>query len=199
MFTINIYLRLALIAGCIAIGIVLTMMYGFWYAFPLYLIALILLAGYLLVGTVQSASQIMQAQDMEGARKRLNMTIFPKLLFGPGRSAYYMLKGSLAMQGKDYNEAKELFKESENSKYTTDNEKAMIYLQQANLAAVKNNYKEAAMFVKKTDDLKITEPMIKDQVKQFKQALGKSGQMTMTNRIAAANRGGSKQRRPKMR
>ena len=103
------------------------------------------------------------------------------------------------MQGKDYNEAKELFKESENSKYTTDNEKAMIYLQQANLAAVKQNYKEAAMFVKKTDDLKITEPMIRDQVKQFKQAIGKTGQMNMQNRIAAANRGGSKQRRPRMR
>ncbi len=199
MFTINIYLRLAAIVASIIIGVVLTMLYGFWYAFPLYLIALVLLAGYLLVGTVQSASQLMQIQDMEGAKKRLNMTIFPKLLFGPGRSAYYMLKGSLAMQGKDYNEAKELFKESENSKYTTDNEKAMIYLQQANLAAVKQNYKEAAMFVKKTDDLKITEPMIKDQVKQFKQAIGKTGQMNMQNRIAAANRGGSKQGRPRMR
>lgn len=199
MFTINIYLRFALIAGSIAVGVLLTVLYGFWYAFPLYLIALILLAGYLLVGTVQSASQLMQMQDMEGAKKRLELTLFPKLLFGPGRSAYYMLKGSLAMQGKDYNEAKELFKESENSKYTSDNEKAMIYLQQANLAAVKNNYKEAANFVKKTDDLKVTEPMIKDQIKQFKQALGKTGQMNMQNRMAASQRGGSKQRRPKMR
>jgi len=199
MFTINIYLRFAIIAGSIAIGVVLTILYGFWYAFPLYLIALVLLAGYLLVGTVQSASMLMQAQDMEGAKKRLDLTIFPKLLFGPGRSAYYMLKGSLAMQGKDYNQAKELFKESENSKYTSDNEKAMIYLQQANLAAVKNNYKEAANFVKKTDDLKVTEPMIKDQIKQFKQALGKTGQMNMQNRMAASQRGGSKQRRPKMR
>jgi len=199
MFTINIYLRFALIAASIVAGVVLTVFYGFWYAFPLYLIALILLVGYLLVGTVQSASQMLQVQDMEGARKRLALTFFPKLLFGPGRSAYYMLKGSLAMHGKDYNQAKELFKESENSKYTSDNEKAMIYLQQANLAAVKNNYKEAASLVKKADELKVTEQLIKDQIKQFKQALGKAGQMTMQNRMAMSQRGGTKQRRPKMR
>jgi len=41
--------------------------------------------------------------------------------------------------------------------------------------------------------------MIKDQIKQFKQALGKSGQMGMQNRMAMAQRGGTKQRRPKMR
>lgn len=199
MFTINIYLRFALIAASIVAGVVLTIVYGFWYAFPLYLIALILLVGYLLVGTVQSASKMLQMQDMEGAKKRLALTFFPKLLFGPGRSAYYMLKGSLAMHGKDYNQAKELFKESENSKYTSDNEKAMIYLQQANLAAVKNNYKEAAVLVKKADELKVTEQLIKDQIKQFKQALGKAGQMTMQNRMAMNQRGGTKQRRPKMR
>ena len=199
MFTINIFLRFALIVGSIIAGIVLTTLYGFWYAFPLYLVALILLVGYLMVGTVQSASQLMQAQDMEGAKKRLSLTFFPKLLFGPGRSAYYMLKGTFAMQGKDYEGAKGMFKESENSKYTSDNEKAMIYLQQANLAAVKGNYREAATLVKKADELKVTESMIKDQVKQFKQALGKSGQLNMQNRMAMSQRGGSKQRRPKMR
>ena len=64
MFTINIYLRIAAIVASIIIGVVLTMLYGFWYAFPLYLIAVVLLAGYLLVGTVQSASQLMQIQDI---------------------------------------------------------------------------------------------------------------------------------------
>lgn len=52
MFTINIFLRFALIVGSIIAGIVLTTLYGFWYAFPLYLVALILLVGYLMVGTV---------------------------------------------------------------------------------------------------------------------------------------------------
>lgn len=199
MFTINIYLRIAGIVASIIIGVVLTMLYGFWYAFP-FISYSSSITRRVPVGWNCSVCKSTYADSRYGrGKERLNMTIFPKLLFGPGRSAYYMLKGSLAMQGKDYNEAKELFKESENSKYTTDNEKAMIYLQQANSAAVKQNYKEAAMFVKKTDDLKITEPMIRDQVKQFKQAIGKTGQMNMQNRIAAANRGGSKQGRPRMR
>ncbi|MCO6459770.1 MAG: hypothetical protein J5I59_00065 [Saprospiraceae bacterium] len=199
MFTINIFLRFALIAGSVIAGIILTIFFGFWYAFPLYLIALILFVGYLMIGTVQSASLLMQKQDIAGAKKRLALTFFPKLLFGPGRSAYYMLKGSFAMQEKDYNAANESFKESENSKYTSDNEKAMIYLQQANLAALKNNYRQAATLVKKAEELKVTESMIKDQIKQFKQALGKTGQMGMQNRMAMSQRGGTKQRRPKMR
>ena len=199
MLTINIYLRFALIVGSIIIGIVLTIFYGFWYAFPLYLVALILLVGYLMIGTVQSASLLMQKQDIKGAKARLGLTFFPKLLFGPGRSAYYMLKGSFAMQDKDYSAASESFKESEKSKYTSDNEKAMILLQQANLAAMKNNFRQATSLVQKADELNVTESMIKDQIKQFKQALGKSGQMGMQNRMAMAQRGGTKQRRPKMR
>lgn len=199
MFSLNIYLKFTIIAVCIVVGILLTILYGFWYAFPFYLIALILFVGYLLTGTVQSASKLMQFQDFEGAAKRLELTIFPKMLFGPGRSAYYMLKGAIAMNEKDYTTASVHFKESENSKYTSDNEKAMIYMQQANLAGLKNNFKEAQMLIKKTETLKITEPMIKDQLKQFKDALGKSGQMTMQNKMMAGQRGGSKQRRPKMR
>jgi hypothetical protein len=199
MFTINIYLRFALIIGTLVLGILLATMYGFWYSFPFFLICIILLVGYLLTGTVQSAGMLLQAQDIEGAKKRLQLTFFPKLLFGPGRSAYYMLQGALSMQGKNYKEAEIYLKESEKSKYTSDNEKAMIYLQQANLAAMKNNLREAKMLVDKTDDLKVTEPVIREQMKQFKQALSQSGQMTMQNRILASQRGGSKQRRPRMR
>lgn len=199
MFSINIYLRFALIVGGILLGVVLNIAYGFWYAFPFYLVALILLVGYILTGTVTSAGQMLQQQDFEGAKKRLALTFFPNLLFGPGRSAYYMLKGSLAMQDKDYNQANSLFKEGEKSKYTTDNEKAVIYLQQANLAAMKNNFKDAQNLVKKADELNVTEGMIKEQIKQFKSALSKTGQMTMQNRMMASQRGGSKQRRPKMR
>ena len=183
MFTINIYLRLALIAGLIILGAVLQSFYGFWYAFIFYL----------------AATMLLQTQDFEAAKKRLNMTLFPKLLFGPAKSAYYMLKGSLAMQGKDYDEAQKFFKISENAKYTSDNERAMVYLQQANVAAMKNNIKEAQLIFRKTDGLKVTEQVIKDQMKQLDQALKQRASVTMNHRIMASQRGGTKQRRPKMR
>jgi len=199
MYSINIYLRFALIAGLIILGGILNYFNGFWYAFIFYIGALVLIVGYIITGTVQSATMFLQVQDFESAKKRLALTFFPKILFGPAKSAYYMLKGAIAMQGKDYDEAQHYFKVSENTKYTSDNERAMIYLQQANVAALKNNVREAQQFFEKTKGLKITEQAIKDQMKQFEQALKQRSGVTMNQRMMAANRGSTKQRRPKMR
>ncbi|MBK8042043.1 MAG: hypothetical protein IPK21_04895 [Haliscomenobacter sp.] len=80
MLTINIYLRFALIAVSIIGGAVLAFAFGFWYAFPFFLAALTLIVGYILLGTVQSAAQFMQATDLEATEKRLNLTLSPKLL-----------------------------------------------------------------------------------------------------------------------
>lgn len=199
MFTINIYLRLSLIIILSIIGVILANLFGFWYAFPLFLVALLLLVGYLLTGTVQSAGMMLQSQDFEAAKKRLKLTIFPGLLVGPARSGYYMLKGAISMQDKDYAAANDFFKTGENSKFITDNEKAVMYLQQANIAVMKGNMREAQIMFDKTKGLKVTESMIKDQIKQFDQALRQKGQLTVQNKLLAQKRGGSKQRRPKMR
>ena len=75
MLTINIYLRFALIAVSIIGGVILAFAFGFWYAFPFFLAALTLIVGYVLLGTVQSAAQFMQATDLEATEKRLNLTL----------------------------------------------------------------------------------------------------------------------------
>ncbi len=80
MFTINIYLRFALIALFLGGGIVLAILYSFWYALPLILIGLVLLAGYLMLGTVQSAAMMLQTGNLAGAEKRLKLTPSPRLL-----------------------------------------------------------------------------------------------------------------------
>lgn len=51
MFTINVYLRFALIVGGIIGGAALWAAYGFWYGFPFLLVGVLLLVGYLLLGT----------------------------------------------------------------------------------------------------------------------------------------------------
>jgi len=81
MLSINIYLRFALMAVLLIGGTVLAFLFGFWYAFPLLLAGIALLVGYVMLGTVQSAAQIMNATDFEGAEKRLNLTLTPKLLY----------------------------------------------------------------------------------------------------------------------
>ena len=72
MFSINIYLRFALMGVSLLGGIALSIAFGFWYAFPLFLVFLVLLVGYLLLGTVQSTALVMRGGDLVAAENRLS-------------------------------------------------------------------------------------------------------------------------------
>ncbi|MBK9743632.1 MAG: hypothetical protein IPO94_12030 [Saprospiraceae bacterium] len=81
---------------CLVGGIVLSFVLGIGYTWIFIIIGLLFLASYLLLGTVQSASEMLQKMDFEGAENRLNLTYFPTLLYVTNRAFYYILKGSLA-------------------------------------------------------------------------------------------------------
>lgn len=176
MFTFNIYLKFAAIAVCLLGGVALAFAFGFWYAFPFLLIGLLLLASYVLLGTVQSAAQLMEKQDFTGSNQRLDLTYFPQWLYKPNRSYYYMIKGSIAAQAKVYDKAEEFLLKSKEIGLPTGNEKAMVALQLANFSAMKNKWNQAQVYMKEIKDYKVTEPMIKEQIKQFEKAMQQRGQ-----------------------
>ncbi len=185
MFIINIYLRHALTALCLIGGTVLAFMFGFWYAFPVLLVGIILGVGYLLFGTVQSAAQLIQNQDVNGAEQRLGMTLSPKLLLSFNRAYYYMLKGTIATQRKDMKAAEQYFSMAQEAGLPGENENDMIILQQANVAASKQNWKKAKNLMRQIKKMKITEPAIKDQIKEMDRALNQSGRIKAMQRQGA--------------
>ncbi len=176
MFTFNIYLKFASIAVCLLGGTVMAFTVGFWYAFPFILIGLLLLTSYILLGTVQSAAQFMEKTDFAGSQKRLDLTFFPQWLYKPNRSYFYMIKGSIAAQLKDYENAEHYLIKSKEIGLPSGNEKAMVTLQLANFAAMKNKWNQAQIYMKEVKEYKVTEPMIKDQIKQFEKAMAQRGQ-----------------------
>ncbi len=199
MFTINIYLRFALIALFLGGGIVLAILYSFWYALPLILIGLALLVGYLLLGTVQSSALMLQSGDMRGAEKRLKLTLSPGLLYSANRAYYYMLKAGIAQHKQQHQEAEQLLQKAREVKVPTDNERAVIHLQLANIAMQRNNWNQAKAYFKIVKECKVTEPAIKEQIREFDKVLknraafkpgmgGRGGRMTP----------GGKRRRPKI-
>jgi tetratricopeptide (TPR) repeat protein len=202
MFSINIYLRFALIAVFLIGGIAAAFIpsIGFWWGFPFLLIALILLAGYLLLGTVQSAALLLQATQFDEAEKRLGLTFFPKLLYVTNRAYFYILKGTLASAQQKSDEAEIWLKKAQTMKLPTDNEKAMIELQLANIAATKGKWQQAQNSFRNIKTLKVTDANIKEQMKQFEKALQQQGQVKATG-MGNTNmmRPGGKRRRPKMR
>lgn len=203
MFSINIYLRFALIALFLIGGIVTAFIpsLGFWWGFPFLLVGIILLVGYLLLGTVQSSALLLQETKLDEAEKRLNLTFFPKLLYVTNRAYFYILKGTLASARQNNEEAEVWLKKAQTMKLPTDNEKAMIELQLANIAATKGRWQQAQNSFRTLKTLKITDANIKDQMKQFEKALQQRGQLKAAgmhgNNIPM--RPGGKRRRPKMR
>ena len=207
MFTINIYLRFALMAVLTLGGIILSAAFGFWYGFPFILIGLGLTVGYVLLGTVQSAAEIMQSGDMVAASQRLNLTLKPDWLYVTNRAYYYMLKGTMAMSEKDTEAGEVYLNKAQSLKLPTDNEKAMIELQLASIKANKGKIKEAEAHMRNIKSLKVTEGMIKNQIEEFDKALKQNkGQLNAANRMGAMRGqmmqkggGSNKRRRPPMR
>ena len=202
MFTINIYLKLALIAVCMILGIFLTVTYGIGYSWIFFLIGIILLVSYVMLGTVQSTAQFVQVQDFEGAEKRLKLTLSPKLLYVTNRAFYYIMSGSLATQKKENKLAEEYFNKALALNLPSDNERGMVLLQLANINATKNKWNVAKNYYREAKKLKITEGALKEQMSMFEQAMGNQKAM----RTAGAGRGrsmmmqpGGKRRRPRAR
>lgn len=194
MFTINIYLRFALIVLGIVGGILLSSAYGFWYGFPFVLIGIILLVGYILLGTVQSAAQLMQKMQFDLVEKRLALTFFPNLLYKANRAYMFMIRGTIAMYTKDLSAAEIWLNKALVTGLSTEGEKGTVYFQLANIAAQKNNWTAAQNQFKKAKEYKVTDPEMKEQYKQFEKALQNRGIMNPGNRGMMMQPGGKRKR-----
>jgi len=206
MFTINIYLKFALIALSLGLAVLFMVLEGFGagYYVPFLIIGLILLASYIFLGTVSSAAQMVQKMDFDGAEKRLGLILKPEFLYVTNKAFYYILKGSIFANRKDNDAAEDLFEKALALKLPSDNEKAMVLLQLANINGSKNKWTAAKKYFRDADKLKVTEPQIKEQLDMFRKAINNSGQMKAggmggkrgSNMMQPGSR---KRRRPKMR
>ncbi len=206
MFIINIYLKFALIIGGFVLGAILQTMYGFWYAFPFWLLGFVMLASYIFLGTVASTAQLIQDGDFVGARKRLGLTKFPKFLYVTNKAFYWIMNGTLTSQEGDSKKAEEHFNQALSLKLPTENEKAMVLMQLANIKAQKGNWTAAKNYFKEAKALNITQSDIKNQLDYFEKALkNNKAQMNTARSMGKQGMrmmqkgGGGKRRRPRMR
>ncbi len=203
MFVIHPYLRFALIAALTAGGVALWSFFGFWYGIWFVLVALVLLGGYFILGTIGPAAKAIQTSDFDKAEKLLSLTLKPNWLYSANKAYYYILKGTIALARKDTEEGEKWLKIAEQIKLPSDNERAMIQLQLATIAANKQKWNQAQIHYKNLKQLKITDANIKEQMKQFEVAFENRGQAKAAMRMGGGQSGmfqpGGKRRRPKMR
>ncbi len=206
MFQINIYLRFALIALFLIGGIVPAFINGlsFWWGFPFILVGLILLAGYFLLGTINSTALLLQQGKIDEAEKRLALTFWPQLLYVANRSYYYMIKGNIALSKKDTEAGEMWLRKAQEVKLPSDNEKAMVLLQMCNIQMMKNNWPGAQNYFMQVKKLHISEKLIKEQIDQVEKAINSRGNINVARSMGKQGMqmmrmGGGKRRRPPMR
>ena len=201
MLIIPPYIRFALIGAGILGGIALWVAFGFWYGFPFLLAGIILLLGYIFLGTVGPAAKAVQVQDFDRGEKLLNLTLKPEWLYSANRAFYYMMRGTIALSRKDLNAAEGYLKQADAIDVPTANEKAMLKLQLAQIEANRKNFPAAKKYLKAARETNVKLPQIVEQMDMLDTALKQSGQVKAAQRMGKQghqmmSRGG-KRRRPK--
>lgn len=201
MFIIPPYIRFALIAAGLLLGIGLWVAFGFWYGFPFLLAGIVLFLGYVFLGTVGPAAQAVQAQDFDRGEKLLNLTLKPNWLYSANRAFYYMMRGTIALSRKDLNAAEGYLKQADQIDVPTANEKAMLKLQLAQIEANRKNFPAAKKYLKAAKETNVKLPQIKEQIEMMDNALKQTGQMKAAQRMGKEGHNmmtrGGKRRRPK--
>lgn len=140
---------------------------GSW--FPI-LIVLILVIKHLLIGTVNAAAMKMQMGDFDGAESILKYTLKPSWLKFGFHGAYYMMKSKIAMLRKDYKEGERLSMIALELDLQEDM-KASIYLDLIGISAQRKNQAKAKEYLQKAKKLNVTQPMIKEKIKEVEDML----------------------------
>lgn len=121
---------------------------GFWPAFPLYLVAVILIAGHFFFGPLRLIQSYMESGDMDGAEKVLASIQFPNLLYKPIRSVYFTLKGNIAMMKQDFDGAEKMMKKGLDLGMPMKEAEGASLLQMGMIAMQKNDLKQAESYIR---------------------------------------------------
>ena len=140
--------RLQLGIVLLIVGAVANFYAGFWPAFPAYLIGVILIAGHLFIGPLRLIQTYMESGDMEGAEKVLNSVKYPGLLYKPVRSAYYTIKGQLAMMKQDFDSAERNMKKGLDLGTPIKEVEGANLLQIGMIAMQKGNFKQGESYIR---------------------------------------------------
>ena len=148
----NLLIRFRLHLGIllIAIGIAVNVLSSFWPAFPAYFIGVILIAGHFFIGPLRLIQEHLESGNMEGAEKVINSIKFPNLLYKPVRSAYYTVKGQMAMMKQDFDGAEKNMKKGLDLGTPMKEVKGASLLQMGMISMQKGNLKQAESYIRQS-------------------------------------------------
>ncbi|MRG48975.1 hypothetical protein GFS24_27945 [Chitinophaga sp. SYP-B3965] len=151
MKAFNLFIKYRLPLGIVFLlgGIALGLAFGWWEAAIVLLIGVACIVTHFLFGPMRLVQEAVEAGDVEGAMRILNRIQFPKLLYKPIRSGYYLMQSNLAMQNEDLDKAEIAVRNSIKSGSPTREHEGMQYFQLGIIASQKNDTKSASENLRK--------------------------------------------------
>ncbi len=138
--------RLQIILILFGLGILSHIYYDVITAWICYVLATFSLVLYFMIGTMRIVQEAVAEGDVEKATRYIKKIKFPRLLFKPIRSGYYMLQSNLAMATDDLTTAESNIRKSLNTKSSiVGNVKGENLLQLGFIQIKKGNHKEARL------------------------------------------------------
>ncbi len=171
MLKMSLKWRLIATIASLVLALVLTFTAGFGYSFIFWLIFLVFVTGYFLLGTITSASEQLNFGNIDGAEKILGYTKFPKLLLKMNQAYFHLLSGMIALQRNETEKGEELLKLALETGLPTDNDKAMVLLNLAHVNYSKRKYPLAKAQLRQIKEMDVKEPSVVSKVAELEQAL----------------------------
>src|ERR1700743_3137914 len=140
--------RIPIAVILIALGFLIGFKVTWWIAWIPFLVGILMIVAYFLVGPMTLIQGYMESGDMEGAQKLLAKVKYPNLLYKPIRSSYYMLQSNFSTMGDDLDLAEQQLKKGLEAGTEKEYE-GTTYLQLGAIAQKKGNTKEAYEHLRK--------------------------------------------------
>jgi len=102
-----------------------------------------MVVAYFMVGPMTLIQGYVESGDMEGAQKLLAKVKYPKFLYKPIRSSYYMLQANFSTMGDDLDAAEAQLRKGLSTGMPEKEYEGTAYLQLGAIAQRKGNIKEA--------------------------------------------------------
>jgi tetratricopeptide (TPR) repeat protein len=146
---ILVYYRIPIAVILIALGFLIGFKVTWWIAWIPFLVAILMIVAYFMIGPMTLIQGYMESGDMEGAQKLLGKVKFPNLLYKPVRSSFYMLQSNFSTMGDDLDKAEEQLKKGLATGMPEKEYEGTAYLQLGAIAQKKGHTKEAYEHLRK--------------------------------------------------
>jgi|GEM_PF-1744105 len=196
MFIIPIRLRFVLMAVLLLGGVIVSFLpHGLAWSWLLLIPGIILLVGYILFGTITSASQFLQQGKLDEAEERLKLTYKPEWLLKMNRGTYFFILGAIETQRRNFDGAEAYMNQALDIGMPTDDFTAQIYLFLAQISASKNKMNQARTALREAKNLNVSDPQVIGAIKQIESELKKLPKNGMSPKHQQMMRNSRKQRR----